>query len=121
MSKMLWWFVQMFLILLCGHHLFGESYPLWGDLQSGPHAVGFTVRFQYDYSRVFHAKYDSTGKLYTGKILVRNRAIFWLHHRDGMTAEAIASITWIDLNTKGVETAIRRMTHLIQSHIGTNH
>jgi len=57
-------------------------------------------------------------KLYTGTILVRNRAIFWLHHRDGMTAQAIASVAWIDLNTKGVETVLRRMTHLIQSHIG---
>ena len=60
---------------------------------------------------------DIVGKLYVGKILVRNRAIFWLHHRDGMTAHAIASITWIGLNTKGVETVLRRMTHLIQSHI----
>ena len=60
---------------------------------------------------------DIVGKLYTGRILVRNRAIFWLHHRDGMTAQAIASITWIELNTKGVETLLRRMTHMIQSHI----
>ena len=60
---------------------------------------------------------DIVSKLYTGRILVRNRAIFWLHHRDGMTAQAIASITWIDLNTKGVETLLRRMTHMIQSHI----
>lgn len=61
---------------------------------------------------------DILGKLYAGEILVRNRAIFWLHHRDGMTAQAIASIPWIHLNTKGVETALRRMTHMIQSHIG---
>ncbi len=54
---------------------------------------------------------------YKGETLIRNRAIFWLHHRDGMTAEAIASIPWINLNTKGVETALRRMKHLIQSHI----
>jgi len=60
---------------------------------------------------------DLVRKLYTGKILVRNRVIFWLHHRDGMTAQEIASIPWIDLNTKGVETALRRMTHMIQSHI----
>ena len=60
---------------------------------------------------------DIVGKLYTGKILVRNRAIFWLHHRDGMTAQAIGSIPWIELNTKGVETVLRRMTHMIQSHI----
>jgi len=57
------------------------------------------------------------GKLYTGEILIRNRAVFWLHHREGMTAQAIASIPWIRLNTKGVETALRRMTLLIQSHI----
>ncbi len=63
---------------------------------------------------------EIVGKLYTGQILVRNRAIFWLHHRDGMTAQAIASIPWIGLNTKGVETVLRRMTHMIQSHIGTN-
>jgi RNA polymerase sigma-70 factor (ECF subfamily) len=60
---------------------------------------------------------DIVGKLYTGKILVRNRAVFWLHHRDGMTAHAIGSIPWIGLNTKGVETVLRRMTHMIQSHI----
>jgi RNA polymerase sigma-70 factor (ECF subfamily) len=60
-------------------------------------------------------------KLYIGEILVRNRAIFWFHHRDGMTAQAIASIPWIGLNTKGVETALRRMTQMIQSHIGASH
>lgn len=60
---------------------------------------------------------DIVKTLYKGDILVRNRAIFWLHHRDGMTAQAIASIPWINLNTKGVETVLRRMKHLIQSHI----
>jgi RNA polymerase sigma-70 factor (ECF subfamily) len=64
---------------------------------------------------------DIVGKLYVGEILVRNRAIFWLHNRDGMTAQAIASIPWIGLNTKGVETALRRMTQMIQSHIVAPH
>lgn len=64
---------------------------------------------------------EIVGKLYVGEILVRNRAIFWLHHRDGMTAQSIASITWIGLNTKGVETALRRMSQMIQSHIGASH
>lgn len=63
---------------------------------------------------------DILCQLYKGETLVRNRAIFWLHHREGMTAQAIASIPWIKLNTKGVETALRRMTHLIQSHIETS-
>ena len=64
---------------------------------------------------------EIVGKLYVGKILVRNRAIFWFHYRDGMTAQAIASIPWIGLNTKGVETVLRRMTQMIQSHIGASH
>jgi hypothetical protein len=37
-----------------------------------------------------------------------------------MTAQAIASIPWIGLNTKGVETTLRRMTQMIQSHIGND-
>ena len=61
------------------------------------------------------------GKFYADEILIRNRAIFWLHYRDGMTAQAIASTPWISLKTKGVETALRRMTQLIQSHIGNIH
>jgi RNA polymerase sigma-70 factor, ECF subfamily len=63
---------------------------------------------------------DIVGSHYVGDMLVRNRAIFWLHYRDGMTAQAIASIAWINLSTKGVETTLRKMKHLIQSHIGTN-
>ncbi len=58
-------------------------------------------------------------RLFQGDHLERNRAIFWLHHRDGMTASAIASIPGMELNTKGVESILRRMTHMIQSHIGT--
>jgi len=54
---------------------------------------------------------------YKGNILVRNRAIFWLHHQHGMTAQGIAAIPWIKLNTKGVETALRRMKQMIKSHI----
>jgi RNA polymerase sigma-70 factor (ECF subfamily) len=59
-------------------------------------------------------------RLFPGENLVRNRAIFWLHHREGMTASAIASIPSIKLSTKGVETALRRMTLMIQSHIGSS-
>jgi len=59
-------------------------------------------------------------RLFPGENLVRNRTIFWLHHSGGMTANAIASIPSIGLNTKGVETALRRMTLMIQSHIGTS-
>jgi RNA polymerase sigma-70 factor, ECF subfamily len=64
---------------------------------------------------------EIVSKHYAGAILVRNRAIFWLHYRDGMTAQAIASTPWIGLNTKGVETVLRRMTQMIQTHTGESH
>jgi RNA polymerase sigma-70 factor, ECF subfamily len=64
---------------------------------------------------------EALGKLFQGENLERNRLIFWLHHRYGMTAAAIASIPSIGLNIKGVESTLRRMTHVIQSHIGTGH
>ena len=57
---------------------------------------------------------------FSGDSLIRNRTIFWLHHRDGMTASAIAAIPAIGLNTKGVESTLRRMTLMIQSHIGSD-
>lgn len=62
---------------------------------------------------------DIVRTLYTGDILIRNRAIFWFHYRDGMTAQAIASIHWIKLNTKGVESVLQRMKNLIQAQIGS--
>lgn len=58
-------------------------------------------------------------KLFQGEQLIRNRTIFWLHNREGMTASAIASIPSIGLNTKGVESTLRRMTLMIQNHMGT--
>lgn len=46
----------------------------------------------------------------------RNRQIFWLHYQHGMTASQIASLPF-GLNTKGVESILRRMVIMIQSHI----
>lgn len=40
----------------------------------------------------------------------RDRQIFWLHYRHGMTARAIAAIPGIGLTQKGVESVIQRLT-----------
>ena len=58
-------------------------------------------------------------RLFSGENLNRNRTIFWLHYREGMSACAIASIPSLELNAKGVESVLRRMTLMIQSHIGS--
>jgi len=51
-----------------------------------------------------------------GPNAARDRAIFWLHFRDGMTARSIAAIPAIGLKEKGVESVILRIVrHLRES------
>jgi RNA polymerase sigma-70 factor (ECF subfamily) len=45
----------------------------------------------------------------------RDRLIFWLYYRHGMTARAIASLPLIDLTTKGVESTIYRVTQMVRA------
>jgi pimeloyl-ACP methyl ester carboxylesterase len=53
-------------LILFGPGLMAADYPLWGKLTPGDHAVGFTARFEYDYSRTFRAKTDLDGKMVAG-------------------------------------------------------
>ena len=39
----------------------------------------------------------------------RDREIFWLHHRQGFTAAAIAAIPGCEIGTKGVESVLQRL------------
>lgn len=47
----------------------------------------------------------------------RDCMIFWLYYRQGMSAQAIASMPGVGLSAKGVESAIFRMTRLVRRHI----
>jgi RNA polymerase sigma-70 factor (ECF subfamily) len=47
----------------------------------------------------------------------RDRQIFWLHYRHGMTSRAIASIPGIGLSQKGVESAIQRLTAHVRTRL----
>jgi RNA polymerase sigma-70 factor (ECF subfamily) len=47
----------------------------------------------------------------------RNYAIFWLYFEEGLTAKAIASLPDIGLSTKGVESALGRLTRVIKESI----
>jgi len=44
----------------------------------------------------------------------RDRQIFWLYYRQGMTAKEIAAIQAVGLGVKGVESAIERQKNLIR-------
>jgi RNA polymerase sigma-70 factor (ECF subfamily) len=48
----------------------------------------------------------------------KDRKIFWLYYRDGLTAKAIASTSGIDLTVKGVEGIIARMTKFVKKSLG---
>jgi RNA polymerase sigma-70 factor, ECF subfamily len=47
----------------------------------------------------------------------RDQLIFWLHYRQGMSADAIASIPAIGLSLKGVESVLFRLTRLIRNQM----
>jgi RNA polymerase sigma-70 factor, ECF subfamily len=50
----------------------------------------------------------------------RDRAIFWLYYRDGLTAAAIASLKSLGLSTKGVESLILRLTRSVKADLAEN-
>lgn len=56
-----------------------------------------------------------------GKDQERKCLIFWLRHRQGLTASEIASISTIGLTTEGVESVLMRLSTMIRSHfLSTN-
>jgi RNA polymerase sigma factor (sigma-70 family) len=56
-------------------------------------------------------------QLTAGKDQERKRAIFWLRHRQGLTAREIAAIPSIGLTTEGVESVLMRLVAMIRGHI----
>jgi RNA polymerase sigma-70 factor, ECF subfamily len=53
----------------------------------------------------------------TGPDLERDRAIFWLYFRQGMSTKEIASLPTIGLSAKGVGSVIERLKHSIRDQI----
>jgi RNA polymerase sigma-70 factor (ECF subfamily) len=47
----------------------------------------------------------------------RDRRIFWLYYRAGLSARAIAALPGIDLTVKGVESTIFRLTRLVRTEM----
>ena len=55
-----------------------------------------------------------------GKEQERKRTIFWLRHRQGLTAREIAAISSIGLTTEGVESVLMRLAALIRGHMSSS-
>jgi RNA polymerase sigma-70 factor (ECF subfamily) len=47
----------------------------------------------------------------------RDRTIFWLYYRQGLTAKEIAGLPAIGLSLKGVESTLHRLTQLVRTHL----
>lgn len=52
-----------------------------------------------------------------GKDQEKKRIIFWLRHRQGLTASEIAAIPSIELTTEGVESVLLRLAVIIRNHL----
>ena len=52
-----------------------------------------------------------------GPTASRDRRIFWLYYRVGLSANAIAALPTIGLTTKGVETALLRLTRYVRERL----
>lgn len=53
----------------------------------------------------------------TGRDRDRNRKIFWLYYRAGLTAGAIAALPEMNLTTKGIESLILRLTRELRARM----
>jgi RNA polymerase sigma factor (sigma-70 family) len=53
----------------------------------------------------------------TGPSAERDRQIFWLYYRVGLTASAIASLPKFGLSTKGVESILLRLTRQVRQQL----
>lgn len=53
----------------------------------------------------------------TGLNSRRDRRIFWLHYRTGLSASAIAAVPGIGLTTKGVESILFRLTRQVKEKL----
>jgi RNA polymerase sigma-70 factor, ECF subfamily len=53
----------------------------------------------------------------SGPDVERDRTIFWLYYRQGMSAKAIAALPTVGLSSKGVESAILRLTRLVRERV----
>ena len=49
--------------------------------------------------------------------LERDRTIFWLYYRQGLTAKQIAELPTIGLSAKGVESTLHRLTQLVRARM----
>src|SRR5262249_52999502 len=85
------------------------------DLEAGQEVLGSQEKIAFG---VFLKEIDDHLKRnLTGPDQERDRMIFWLYFRQGMSTKEIASLPAIGLSTKGVGSVIERLKHCIREQI----
>jgi RNA polymerase sigma-70 factor, ECF subfamily len=90
-----------------------ESSPVEEDVSDG--AAIRTIEWS-----TLMAQLDGLLRRYPEAVSRRDRHLFWLYYRQGLTAEAISRIPAMGLGSKGVESALRRLVKLLRETIEKN-
>lgn len=89
--------------------------PIAEDGGSGPEMGGQTSAEMEQ--QVLLSQLDEKLRSAPEVIGERDRALFWLYYRQGLTAEEIAAMTGAGLTAKGVESALRRVAKWLRGEI----
>jgi RNA polymerase sigma-70 factor (ECF subfamily) len=85
------------------------------DPEAGGHAQGSQDRLAFE---VLLAEIDDClTRSLTGPDRERDRTIFWLYFRQGMSTKEIASLPVVGLTVKGVGSVIERVKHAVREQI----
>ena len=85
------------------------------DPEAGQESFGSEQKIAFD---IFLAEIDShLSRCLDGPDAERDRTIFWLYFRQGLSSKEIASLPGIGLGTKGVGSVIERLKHSIREQI----
>jgi RNA polymerase sigma-70 factor, ECF subfamily len=89
------------------------------QVQPGADVSGATSSINNTERGILLREVDATlNKVASGPHLERDRKLFWLYYRVGLTADAIAGLPSIGLSTKGVESSLLRLVRLLRQEIG---
>jgi RNA polymerase sigma-70 factor, ECF subfamily len=91
------------------------------QVQSAPDALGSTSAVRSSEREILLQEVNAAlSRVAAGPHLERDRKLFWLYYRVGLTADEIAGLPSIGLSTKGVESSLLRLTRLLRQEIGTD-
>src|SRR5262252_6321720 len=79
------------------------------EVEGGPERIAFGI--------LLNEIDDHLSRCLTGPDRERDRTIFWLYFRQGMSTKEIASLPCIGLSAKGVGSVIERLKHSIREQI----